>query len=108
MMVLRLERVLGLNRTSTAAPAAEVRPERERKRLRELLLPSRSRAESIPLAERKIEKSANDRRDRHWVTPPPPYVPSYYNPASTIATPAEIDDPECKTKIVSIHRLDPG
>jgi len=98
-MVLRLERVLGLERVPTQ-PEPAPRLGKERNKPRELLLPSRIRHENIPLDQR-INKVGNDRRDSHWVLPPPPYISSHNASAGTIATTVLIDDPDCKTRIVS-------
>jgi len=102
LLITRLERVLGISRVTATGLSAGQRTEGDRKRLRNLLLPSRRRRETIPLDERKIDKSANERRDLHWVAPPPPYAPSTNVSTSTIATTAMIDDPGCKTKILSM------
>lgn len=94
MMILRLEKVLGLDRVapSIIPPRSTdpgVKTKEERKKLRELLLPSRKRArdvmrsttnfEDIPLEDKTGDKDivggkglGADRRS-HWLNPPPPY-----------------------------------
>lgn len=99
-MVLRLERVLGLNRVSPEP--TPLRTENERKRLRDLLLPSRKRDKDIPLDERKIDKLGNDRRGSHWFAPPPPYMPSPLGSPITAGTTGMVDEPGCKTKVISM------
>nr|XP_019003090.1 uncharacterized protein I203_04127 [Kwoniella mangroviensis CBS 8507]OCF66551.1 hypothetical protein I203_04127 [Kwoniella mangroviensis CBS 8507] len=89
LRVLRLERVLGLQRILTSdEPRQQAKgyEEKKNKRFRELLLPSKRRRTDV---EKDIElKSANfasDRMTYGYGVPPPPYVPSKSSsPAATI------------------------
>lgn len=119
-MILRLEKVLGLDRVRPQKDAPRLmeegeKKEKERKRLRELLLISRRKRqrgeeksrtveEDIPMTERmptiddataagaskgKWEEAAGGRQS-HWFAPPPPYASTAEGSSSTsiIATSA--------------------
>jgi hypothetical protein len=118
----RLERVFGFDRLRGGGRAddqerqdkEEGRKEKERKRLRELLLPSRRRkmeAESIEMsAKAKDTEVGLTGRYSNWFAPPPPYAPSTPATSSTsssaIATTILADEEPNyglgKTKIISM------
>lgn len=92
---LRLETVFGLDRIRTGGSVApvdlqaeEVRKVKERKKLRDLLLPSNRRkragVENIELGT-KHKESMRDRLSA-WMAPPPPYAPSENPAASSSST----------------------
>lgn len=102
---LRLEKVFGLERIRTGATASpvvsqaeEIRKVKERKRLRDLLLPSsrrrRAGVENIEMGT-KHKESKRDRLSA-WIAPPPPYAPSKNPAASSSST------------IATMHLVDPG
>lgn len=96
MMTLRLERILGINRVAVPQPSTS-RTEGDRRRFRDRLLPSRRRAENIPLDERKIDQFGDDRPESYRTAPPPPYMRSGEAPSMSL-----VESPDCQTKIVSM------
>ena len=93
----RFNKLIGLDRVASP-PLVTQTTQGGRERLRELLLPARRRMETehIPLDGGKIDRHANDQRETHWLTPPPPYAP--FPRRST----ALIDAADCRTKIISM------
>lgn len=123
MLRLRLERVFGLDRIrdfhSPGEPEqADESKERERKRLRELLLPSyrrrREARDNIELSSKAREADLEQHaRHSHWFAPPPPYAPSGLGTAaSSTTTIATVGPPESKaidlgkTKVISMGSPD--
>jgi len=135
MLILRLEKVLGLDRIRPTASPPRLAEQgetkaKEKKKLRELLLISRRKRETkgkeietIPLTERsrislfgrtcanasegkKIVGETSHVPENQWSAPPPPYVYEGSGSQASIASGSQFEYPPMKTKIVSMSAPD--